>query len=165
MYTPGGYWAQDIEQRISWRQQQRILASKAHGPQTHTEVRGAQRGAVVSSTQPDRVEMRLWGKAAGEQGRSVSRGWGRVWVRVGLSHRVTKATMVVVFAYNTAACMFFQSQATETGSAIKYKIILSICPYWWWLLYIWFFCLSLAQTIFLSTFYWIITYGEKSARD
>lgn len=156
---------QDIKQRISWRQQQRVLASKAHGPQTHTEVRGAQHGAVVSSTKPDRMKMRPWGKAAGEQGRSVSRGWGRVRVCVGLSHRVTKATMVVVFAYNTAACMFFQSQVTETGLAIKYRVILNICPYWWWLLYILFFCLPLAQLIFLSIFYWIITYEKKSTRD
>lgn len=111
-----------------------------------------------------RMKMRLWGKSSWGTRRTCEPGLGRVSVRVGLSYRTNKGNNGYCVRLQHCHSYFLSEAVTETGLAMKNKnhfkhlsLLVMITLY-----FIIFFCLSLTQISFLSAFYWIITYTEKS---
>ena len=89
------------------------------------EPRESEVGQRAAAPSQSRMKMRLGGESSWGTRKVCELGQGVCYV-LGYLEGLTKATVVIVFAYDTATLIFFQRQVTETGLDIKNKVILSI---------------------------------------
>lgn len=130
------------------------------------EPRGPQVGQWSAALSQSRMKMRLWGQSSWGTRRICEPGLGRVPVRVGLSYRTNKGNNGYCVRLQHCHSCFPSEPVTETGLDMKNKnhfkhLSLLMMLMWYFII---FFCLFLTQISFLSTFYWIITYTEKSTQ-